>query len=216
MISDPFRGHNNNIIKWYLHQEEFILEKKTQNSLGFWGMNRSQNPRRQPDRVLINKKKYMPSCRCCSDWPKNEDKRNKKDSKYLDLARELRKLWYISLVVIPLVDGTIRTVRKDWEKNKRNWLSEVESKPSKLPQCWEWWEYWAESSRPEDICCHWETSERPPALAGVKIANNNNNNNNNNDYIMHRYNDPKITNTSAEEYWIEPSKTIPTAQSSTE
>ena len=29
-------------------------------------------------------------------------------------------------------------------------------------------EYWEESQRPDETCCHLDSYERPPALAGVK------------------------------------------------
>ena len=36
-----------------------------------------------------------------------------KKDKYLDLARELKKLWNMKVTIVPIVIGTFRTVTKD-------------------------------------------------------------------------------------------------------
>ena len=43
-------------------------------------------------------------------------KESKKREKYLDLARELRKLWNMRLAVIPVVIGVIGTIPKGLER----------------------------------------------------------------------------------------------------
>ena len=43
-------------------------------------------------------------------------KENKKINKYLDLARELRKLWNMSMMVISFVFGVLGMVPKDLER----------------------------------------------------------------------------------------------------
>ena len=48
----------------------------------------------------------------------------------------------------------------------------------KLQHYWERPEYWEESWRLEETCCHSNSSERPSVSADVKNSNNNNNNNN--------------------------------------
>ena len=40
--------------------------------------------------------------------------------KYQDLARELKKLWKMKTMVIPIVIGTFRTVPKDLKKRLEN------------------------------------------------------------------------------------------------
>ena len=39
-------------------------------------------------------------------------KENKKRDKYLDLARELKKLWNLKVTVIPIITGELGTVPK--------------------------------------------------------------------------------------------------------
>ena len=46
---------------------------------------------------------------CCTGWPLKECE--KKD-KYLDLARELKKIWNMKVTIIPIVIGTFGTVTK--------------------------------------------------------------------------------------------------------
>ena len=41
-------------------------------------------------------------------------KENKKRDKYLDLARELKRLWNMKVNEIPIVTGTLRTIPKSW------------------------------------------------------------------------------------------------------
>ena len=69
---------------------------------------------RQPDLVIINKKK-----RTClivdlavPAYYRVKLKENEKKDKYLDLARELKKLWNMKATVIPIVIGTLGTVTK--------------------------------------------------------------------------------------------------------
>ena len=43
-------------------------------------------------------------------------KQNEKKDKYLDLTRELKKLWKMKVTVIPIVVGAIGTVTKEFVK----------------------------------------------------------------------------------------------------
>ena len=69
---------------------------------------------RRPDLIIINKKK-----RACKiiDYAVPADHRIKlkeceKKDKYLDLARELKKLWNMKVTIIPIVNGAFDTVTK--------------------------------------------------------------------------------------------------------
>ena len=76
-----------------------------------------------------------------------------------------------------------RGTRNDTPRLLKSRESENEPMPFKLHYCWDQREYWEESWKPEESCCHSDSSERPLANAGVKNShewNNNNNNNNNN------------------------------------
>ena len=69
---------------------------------------------RRPDLIIINKKKR--TCKIV-DYAVPADHRIKlkeceKKDKYLDLARELKKLWNMQVTIIPSVIGAFGTVAK--------------------------------------------------------------------------------------------------------
>ena len=69
---------------------------------------------RRPDLIIINKKKRTGKI---VDFAVPADHRIKikeceKKDKYLDLARELEKLWNMQVTIIPIVTGTFGTVTK--------------------------------------------------------------------------------------------------------
>ena len=53
-------------------------------------------------------------CRfCCRGWPQNKtEKKCEKKDKYIDLAREMKKLWKMLVIIIPIVIGAFGTVTK--------------------------------------------------------------------------------------------------------
>ena len=65
---------------------------------------------------IKKKKKHAQTCRIvdfavpADDWVKLKE--NEKTDKYLDHARELKKLWNMRVTVIPVVIGTFGTVTK--------------------------------------------------------------------------------------------------------
>ena len=71
-------------------------------------------PVRRPDLIIINKKKEnLQNCRLAvlanhkiklKEWEKKD--------KYLDVARELKKLWSMKGTIIPIVIGAFGTVTK--------------------------------------------------------------------------------------------------------
>ena len=69
---------------------------------------------RRPDLIIINKKKR--TCKIV-DFAVPADRKIKlkeceKKDKYLDLARELKKLWNMQVTIIPIVIGAFGTVTK--------------------------------------------------------------------------------------------------------
>ena len=71
-------------------------------------------PAKRPDFIIINKKKR--TCKIV-DFAVPADHRIKKKEcekkdKYLDLARELKKLWNMQVTIIPIVIGAFGTVTK--------------------------------------------------------------------------------------------------------
>ena len=71
-------------------------------------------PARRPDLIIINKKKKKEKRNCKivpADHRINLKESEKKD-KYLDLARELKKLWNMKVTVVPIVIGALGTITK--------------------------------------------------------------------------------------------------------
>ena len=71
-------------------------------------------PARRPDLIIINKKKKKRTCKIV-DFAVPADHRIKlkeyeKKDKYLDLARELKKLWNMQVTITPIVIGAFGTV----------------------------------------------------------------------------------------------------------
>ena len=95
-------------------------------------------------------------------------KGSEKKDKYLDLARELKKLWNIKVTVIQIVIGALGTGTKFLLKELEDLEIEDMWKSSKLQHCWDRLEYWEESRRPKESWYHSDSSEKPPANAGMK------------------------------------------------
>ena len=104
-------GHAN---KWYMHNPAPVLENDTHKLL--WDFNLQTDPlisARRPDLIRINKKKIYTTI----DFAVPADHRIKlkeceKRDKYLDLAREWKKLWNMKVIIIPIVIGAFGTVIK--------------------------------------------------------------------------------------------------------
>ena len=96
-----------------------VLENATHKLL--WDFNIQTDhliPARRPDLIIINKKKRTYKI---VDFAVPADHRIKlkeceKKDKYLDLARELKKLWNMQVTVTPIVIGAFGTVTKGLQK----------------------------------------------------------------------------------------------------
>ena len=86
----------------------------------------------------------------------------KKLEKYLDLAKESKKLWDMKVKMIPIVVGALETVPKNLEKRLNELEIKGELKPSRPQQYLE--EFW----RLEETCCHSDFSEKPTVKADMK------------------------------------------------
>ena len=108
-----FKFHHTN--KWYMHNPAPVLENDSHKLL--WDFDIQTDhlfPARRPDLIIINKKKR--TCKIV-DFALRADHRIKlkeceKKDKYLDLARELKKLWNMRVTIIPIVIGAFGTVAK--------------------------------------------------------------------------------------------------------
>ena len=101
--------------KWYMHNPAPVLENATHKLL--WDFNIQTDhliPARRPDLIIINKKKKI--CKI-ADFAVPADQRinlkeSEKKDKYLDLARELKKLWNMKVRIVPIVIGALGTITK--------------------------------------------------------------------------------------------------------
>ena len=101
--------------KWYMHNSAPVPENDSHKLL--WDFNIQTDhlisPRR-PDLIITNKKKRIWKI---VDFAVPADhrinlKESKKKDKYLDLARELKKLWNLKETIVPIVIGALGTITK--------------------------------------------------------------------------------------------------------
>ena len=101
--------------KWYMHNPAPVRENDTHKLL--WNFNIQTDhliPTTRPDLIIINKKKSI--CKIVdfavpADHRINLKESEKKD-KYLDLAREFKKLWNMKVTIVPIVIGALGTITK--------------------------------------------------------------------------------------------------------
>ena len=99
-------------IKWYMHKPAPVLENNSHKLL--WDFNIQTDrliPARRPDLIIINKRKRISKIFDFADHRINLKKSEKKD-KYLDLARELKKLWNMKVTIVSIVISALGTVTK--------------------------------------------------------------------------------------------------------
>ena len=108
--------------KWYMHNPAPVLENDTHKLL--WDFNIQTDHlilARRPDLIIINKKKKKKKKekRICKivDFvvPANHRinlKEWEKKDKYLDLARELKKLWNMKVTIVSIVNCAFGTITK--------------------------------------------------------------------------------------------------------
>ena len=90
--------------KWNMHNPAPVLENATNSLI----------PTRRPNFIIMNNKKRI--CKIVDtavpvDHRINLKEREKKD-KYLDLARDLKKLWNMKVTIVPIVIGAFGTITK--------------------------------------------------------------------------------------------------------
>ena len=103
--------------KWYMHNPASVLENDSHNLL--WDFNIQTDhiiPARRPDLIIINNKKKKRICKIV-DFAVSADhrinlKESEKKDNYLDLARELKKLWNMKETIVPLVIGDLGIITK--------------------------------------------------------------------------------------------------------
>ena len=101
-----------------MHNQIPVLENDLHKLL--WDFNIQTDhliPARRPDLIIIKKKKKKRICNIVdfavpADHRINLKESEKKD-KYLDLARELKKLWNMKVTIVPTVIGALGTLTKE-------------------------------------------------------------------------------------------------------
>ena len=123
------------IHKWYMHNPAPVLENDTHKLLSDFDIQTDHLiSARRPDLIIINKKKE----RICKivDFAVSADHRIKlkeceKRDKYLDLARELKKLRDMKVTIVPIVIGDFGTLTEGLLKGWRTWKLADGWRPSK-------------------------------------------------------------------------------------
>ena len=103
-----------------MHNLALVQENDTHKLL--WNFNIETDhwmPARRPDLIIINNKKNriykIVDFAVPADHRINLKECEKKD-KYLDLARELKKLWNMKVTIVPIVIDAFGTITKGWLK----------------------------------------------------------------------------------------------------
>ena len=105
----------NHTNKWIMHNPAPVLENDTYKLQWDFDIHTDHLiSDRRPDLIIINKKKRI--CKIV-DFAVPADPRIKlkeceKKDKYLDLARELKKLWNMKVTIVPIVIGAFGTITK--------------------------------------------------------------------------------------------------------
>ena len=102
--------------KWYMHNPASVQENDTHKLL--WNFDIYTDhliSARRPDLIIIHKKKKriwkIVNFAVTADH-RIKLKESEKKNKYIDLARELKKLWNMNVTIIPIVIGAFGTVTK--------------------------------------------------------------------------------------------------------
>ena len=103
--------------KWYMHNPAPVLENDTHKLLWYFDIQTDHLISAwRPDVIIINKKRKKKICKIV-DFAVPTDHRIKlkeceNRDKYLNLARELKKIWNKKMTIIPIVIGAFGTVTK--------------------------------------------------------------------------------------------------------
>ena len=98
--------------KWYMLKPESVLNNGTHTILKDFEIQTNHLiPARRPDLMIFKKRKKKKRRTC-----RENQRKWKKEDKYLDLARELRKLWNMRVTVIGVVGVIPKCLERELEK----------------------------------------------------------------------------------------------------
>ena len=105
--------------KLYIHKPESVQENETHEILWDYEIEKNHSIlTKRPNLISINKKKrivHLEELAVPADH-KGKIKESVMIKKYLDLARELKKLWNMKVTVIPIVVDALGTTPKSLER----------------------------------------------------------------------------------------------------
>ena len=101
--------------KCYLNDPECLLENETHKLLWDFDIQTDHFVSiKRSDIVIISKKVLVEWWLYSPGWPQSEIERRLKKYKYLDLAREMKKLWNMNVTVTAIIIGALSIVTKGW------------------------------------------------------------------------------------------------------
>ena len=117
-----------------MHNPASVLENNTHKLLWDFDIHTDHLiSAKRPDLIIINKKKR--TCKIVNFAVPADHRIKLKEcekKKYLELGRELKKLWNMQVTIIPIVIGAFRTVTKIFLKGLEELELADEWRPSKL------------------------------------------------------------------------------------
>ena len=114
--------------KWYEYQPEAVIENDSCKIFWYFTVQTDHFiTARRPDMILIDEKHHQ--CQII-DFAipydtRVDDKEVEKIERYLDLARELKKVWNMKVIVVPLKVGALGTPVKELEKRLKTICIEI-------------------------------------------------------------------------------------------
>ena len=150
--------------KWYIHNPASVLENNTQTPTRLWHTNGSRNldQKTRPN----NKQKSA----IAADHRIKLKECEKKD-KYLDLARELKKLWNMQVTIIQIVIGAFGTVTKGLTKGLEDLEIKGQVETIQTTTLLRTARVLRKPCRLKETCCHSNSYERPLSNVDVKNCN---------------------------------------------
>ena len=126
LVSKVINGESNKKSEMWPFEQMVYAQPRThpeewdaQTPSGFWDTNGSPN-NSKTTRRSNNQQREL------ADWAISADhrvklKENEMKVKYLDLPRELKKLWNMKVTEIPIVIGALLQSPKDWYNDWKTW-----------------------------------------------------------------------------------------------
>ena len=155
--------------KWYLHMPESV--PKTEKHKILWDliieMDHSIMPRRS-DLVLTNKKKTCHQVDFTAPAKHSENERKQKDRQILGSCQRAEKAMEYEGDSDTNNSWGIRNSSQELRKEIHSLEKRFKSRIYRPQHCWNQLEYWEESWKPEETCCHSDSSEGSPANDAMK------------------------------------------------